>query len=312
VLYFDGTATQVEPGSLLEIRDLYEDPVTKVRRVREKLTWGAVRASTPKRNVDGSYHEVATEKVAARSDNQGEFRVSFDREKGTSVVDVFDGRVKLATSSSTTNVAAGERVRARADGTLLDRELLPGVPRLLLPSDQRVFVFESPAEEELALRWEILPNIERYRLMISARPLFTEALYDAERTGGQALIKIEVAGSYHWKVAAISNHGITGPFSATRRFRVSSQRIHDRSDTQPPTLELSEFVLVGQMVIVNGRTEPDATLWIDNNKVDVDEDGTFNAVVKLRKEGLNELLIVAQDAAGNEETVTRQAYVEVY
>ena len=41
VIFFDGTVTQVSPGSLLEIKDLYEDPVTKVRRVREKLTWGA-------------------------------------------------------------------------------------------------------------------------------------------------------------------------------------------------------------------------------------------------------------------------------
>ena len=66
------------------------------------------------------------------------------------------------------------------------------------------------------------------------------------------------------------------------------------------------------MVIINGTTEPDATVWIDNNKVDVYEDGSFNAVVKLRREGLNDLLIVAQDTAGNESTMSRQAYVEVY
>jgi hypothetical protein len=40
VIYFDGTVTRIQPGSLLEIRDLFEDPVTKVRRVREKLSWG--------------------------------------------------------------------------------------------------------------------------------------------------------------------------------------------------------------------------------------------------------------------------------
>ena len=49
--------------------------MTKVRRVREKLTWGEVQASTQKRNVSGSFHEVTTDKVAARSDEQGEFRI---------------------------------------------------------------------------------------------------------------------------------------------------------------------------------------------------------------------------------------------
>ena len=66
------------------------------------------------------------------------------------------------------------------------------------------------------------------------------------------------------------------------------------------------------MVIINGETDPDAKLWIDNNKVDVYEDGSFNAVVKLRREGLNQLLIVAQDPSGNETSLSRNAYVEVY
>ena len=77
-------------------------------------------------------------------------------------------------------------------------------------------------------------------------------------------------------------------------------------------MTISEFVSIGQMVIVNGETDPDAKLWIDNNKVDVFEDGSFNAVVKLRREGLNELLIVAQDPAGNETSVKRKAYVDSY
>ncbi len=141
VIYFDGTVTQIAPGSLLEIRDLYEDPVTKVRRVREKLTWGEVRASTQARNVNGSFHEVSTDRMQTRSDSEGEFRIAFDREKKTAVLDVFDGQVQVATKSRTEHVAAGERLRANANGTLSAKEALPGVPRLLLPSDQRVFVF---------------------------------------------------------------------------------------------------------------------------------------------------------------------------
>jgi hypothetical protein len=148
VLYFDGTVTRVEPGSLLEIRDLYEDPVTKVRRVREKLTWGEVKASTQQRNVSGSFHEVSTDKVSARAEEEGEFRIAYDKQEQTSVVDVFGGRIELATDSRKATVEAGERMRATAEGRLSAKEALPGVPRLLLPSDQRVFVFEEPASEK--------------------------------------------------------------------------------------------------------------------------------------------------------------------
>jgi len=312
VLYFDGTASRVAPGSLLEIRDLYEDPVTKVRRVREKLTWGEIQASTQKRNVSGSYHEVSAGKMAARVEDATEFRVAFDKVEKTSVVDVFGGRVELTAPTRKTTIDAGERVRADAEGTLSAKESLPGVPRLLLPSDQRVFVFENPATAKVTLSWEAVPQANKYRLMIADRPLFTEPLHDSRRDAVSAVITDLVPGAYHWRIAAISRGGAEGPFGPARRFRVSGQRIRDRTDNEPPRLEISEFVPVGQMVIINGETDPDAKLWVDNSKVDVFEDGSFNAVVKLRREGLNELLIVAQDPAGNESSVKRKAYVESY
>ena len=102
---FDSFRSDPRFTSLLEIHDLYEDPVTKVRRVREKLTWGEVRASTPARNVNGSFHEVTTDKMRTRSETGGEFRVSYDREKKTATLDVFDGRVQVSTSSRTRSAA---------------------------------------------------------------------------------------------------------------------------------------------------------------------------------------------------------------
>jgi hypothetical protein len=280
--------------------------------VREKLTWGEVQASTHKRNVSGSFHEVATDKVAARSEEAGEFRVAFDQERGTSTVDVFGGRIEVATASRKETVAAGERIRATADGSLSAKQDLPAMPRLLTPSDQRVFVFEAEAESSVTLNWEAVPGAAHYRLMIATRPLFAETLYDAKRDEPRAVIEGVGPGTYHWRVAAVSPGGVEGAFSAPRAFRVSAERIRDLSDSAPPKLEVTEFVTVGQMVVINGETEPGATLWVDNNKIDVYGDGSFNAVVRLRREGLNEVLLVAQDNAGNEARLTRTAVVELY
>ena len=97
----------------------------------------------------------------------------------------------------------------------------------------------------------------------------------------------------------------------TRRFRVSAQKILDRSDTDPPSLQVTEFVPVGTMVVVNGLTEPGATLWVDNEKIDILDDGSFSTVVKLRRDGLNDVRFVAQDSAGNETEMIKSAYVEV-
>jgi len=212
LIYFDGTQTTIQPGSLLEIHELYENPVTKVRKVREKLNRGELTASTQEKNVEGSYHEVATEteKVSAKTDEESEFRVAYDPEKKTAEFDVFEGRIEVAAPSRRESLVAGERIRSSGNG------------------------------------------------------------------------------------------------------RLSEKKIRDREDTAPPELEITEFVSIGLMVIVNGRTEPGSTLWIDNEKTDVDDDGTFYAVVRLRKEGLNEIRFVAQDTAGNETELVRSTYVEMY
>ena len=76
--------------------------------------------------------------------------------------------------------------------------------------------------------------------------------------------------------------------------------------------EVLAALTIGSMVIVNGQTEPGATLWIDNEKIEVSDDGTFYAVVRLRKEGVNEIRFVVQDTAGNETDVERRAYVETF
>ena len=312
VIFFDGTITTVRPGSLYLIREASENPSTKVRRVREELSFGEINASTQDPNVEGSYHEVAAGEVSARSHKAAEFRIRAEEGSKGAEFDVFQGQVEVAARDRREAVAAGERIKAGADGRLRDKELLPGVPALVAPRDQRVFVLDPQTPEPIALAWDPVPGAARYHLMISDQPLFTDALYDDERDGTKAVIGEVAEGSYNWRVAAISPSGVEGWPSNPRRFRVSAQKIVDRSDGEPPVLEISEFVSFGPMVVVNGKTEPGATLWVDSEKVDVLDSGQFSTVVRLRREGFNEVRFVAQDSAGNETELVRKTYVELY
>jgi len=312
IIYFDGTVTTIQPGSLLVIKELYENPVTKVRKVSEQLNWGEVMASTQRRNVDGSFHEVETEKAAARTEEQGEFRVAYDKESDTASFDVFGGKVEVAGAGEKEVLAGGERIRTESSGALTSKEVLPGVPRLISPPDQRIFVYEDPGSTTTRLSWEKVPGTARYHLLISDGYLFTAPLYDAERVETDVVIDGITPGEYYWKVSAVSRSGVKGPFSETRLFRVTTQTIRDTGDTTPPKLEITDLVQTGAMLIINGRTEPGAQVWIDNDKVDVSDDGTFYTVLRLRQEGANQLRIVAQDAVGNQEVKTHQAYVETF
>jgi hypothetical protein len=312
VIYFNGTITTIKPGSLFTIREVYENPHNKIRRVREELKFGELMASTQKKNVEGSYHEVAAGAVKARSEEASEFRVTAEEGRKNASFDVFQGQIEVAAGGRRENVVAGERIRAANSGKLQEKEILPSVPILTAPRDQKVFILDPGQQQEIALAWDAVPGARRYQLLISDRALFTDSLYDAEREGTRAPIGEVPEGAYHWKVAAIGANGVRGPFSGARRFRVSAQKILDRSDADPPDLRVTEFVPVGTMVVVNGLTEPGATLWVDNEKIDIHDDGSFSTVVKLRREGLNDVRFVAQDSAGNETELIKSAYVELY
>jgi len=312
LLYFDGTRSTIHPGSLLEIRRLYENPATKERRVSERLGWGSLHVSTKRQNVPGSEHEVSTRVASARSGEEGEIRVQYDKKKKSARFDSFDSTWNIRTQDREKSLGSGQTVEAFDDGQLSPVKDLPKAPRLLSPSDQKLFTFEDPSSAELTLRWEPVPGVREYRLSVSQRSLFTDPLFQGNVQ--ETSITVEGLGerSYYWKVEAVMPDGGYGPSSPVRRFKVTGQSVRDDQDRTPPRLEVTDFLLSGPMVIINGVTEPGATLWIDNEKVDVYEDGTFYAVIRLRKEGENVVEFLAQDAAGNENQVRRRAYYESY
>jgi hypothetical protein len=227
-------------------------------------------------------------------------------------VDVFEGGLKISGGGRVEKLESGERIRSDGGGKLQPKEVLPGVPRPIAPADQKIFVHEDPAKASTTLTWEKMAGASRYHLQISDRMLFTATLYDADRVETAVQIEGIPPGEYFWKVASVTKDDVRGPYSSPRRFRVTTQALHDKEDTTPPILEITENVQSGPMLILNGRTEPGALLWVDDEKVDVADDGAFYAVIRLRKEGVNEVLISAQDASGNVRKLTQRAYVDPY
>ncbi len=313
VIYFDGTMTTISPGSLLEIREVSEDPRTKVQKVHEKLTWGALQASTQKRKTEGSFHEVSTETTRATSDQEAEFKVSHDKESGESSVDLYSGSLQVASRAEKVILNTRERVRVAKEGTISEKEVIPVAPKLVSPPEQKIFVYTNPADASTALVWEKVPKSVGYHLVISNLPLFSNPILDRRDIKSNYVeIPALPEGNYYWKVAAVYEHGIEGIFSEVRKYRITSSQLRDRSDTVPPKVEIKDPAQIGPLVIINGKTEPGAMLWVDSERVDVYDDGTFYAVVRLRKEGVNEINIVAQDSSGNETVIRKKAFLEAF
>jgi hypothetical protein len=311
IVYFDGTITTIRPGSLLEIRELFEDPATRVRKVREKLNWGGVSASTPAMSVPGSFHEVATEHATARADSRAHFDVAVDAQSRRTSTEVHSGTARVEAAGRTVTLQPLERIQVGQAQEITRVKLLPA-PALLEPADQRVFAAEGPASAT-SLRWAKVAGAARYRLQIARTALFGELLLDKSDIKSTSVqIPGLQEGGYHWRVSAIDGLDVESSFSEIRKFKVAAASERRQDDTSPPPLEVLDFLPSGHLVIINGRTEPGAVLSVDGQSVDVYDDGAFTAVLRLKREGFNELSIVAQDPAGNETRVKRSVYVESF
>jgi hypothetical protein len=313
IIYFDGTITTIKPGSLLEIKELYEHPTTKVRKVREKLDFGGVSATLAGSNVAGSFHEVATDTTSARSQVRSEIEIGYDQDSKKTEVRVHSGKAEVATGGKEIQVAPSEMVAVGQDQTLLQKRNIPRAPDLVQPLDQKVFVYDNTDAATTVLVWNGVSGAVRYHLQISRRSLLGELLLDKDdvRSTSVKLPRLKV-GSYYWRVATVSPDKVESAFSETRKFKIISTEIRDSQDKVPPRIEVKDFLVFSYQVIINGKTEPGALVSIDGQRVDVFDDGTFTAVIKLRREGKNVLNIVAQDISGNETQIQRTAYVEAF
>lgn len=105
-------------------------------------------------------------------------------------------------------------------------------------------------------------------------------------------------GSYRIEISA---HGSVRSTAASAILRV---------DTVPPTLELLNLQdgtrVKDSLLIIEGITEPDATVWVNGSSqpVAVDGQGRFRTQNKLT-EGANQIEVRAADEAGNTTSLTR-------
>lgn len=315
IIYFNGTITTVTPGSLLEIKELYENPSTRVQQVRERLREGRISSSTQDPPTKGSFHEIATQNTVAVTEERTDLDVAFDDQEEKTRLEVHSGKASVsagAEGASKVAVEAQERLEVDRQERVSTKVKLPPAPFLTAPIDQKVIPLEGEQGSSVQLGWQEVAEAKNYHLQISSHSLFSETLVDSKLETASATLPRAGEGNYYWRVAAVFEDGTEGPMSEVRKFKVVPGTLTQPGDTQPPSLTIEDFLVFATQVIVRGKTEPGALLSVDGSKIDVYDDGTFTAVIPLRKTGHHVLVFIAQDVAGNATRVERPADVDTY
>lgn len=314
IIYFNGTITTVTPGSLLEIKELYDNPTTRIQQVREQLREGKIASLTQEPVAEGSFHEIATQNSVAVTQDRSSLEVEYDKSRGRTSLAVHSGRTRVSSPDreAGATVEAGQGVQVDRDARPGDPTMLPPTPMLEEPIDHKIIQLGDTDQGTVELSWQKLPGARSYRVKVSSQALFSETIVDRAVGATRMALPGTTEGSYYWRVAAIFDDGTEGPASEVRKFRVVAGTLSPIGDNEPPSLVIEDFLPFATQVIVRGKTEPGAVLTVDGNRIDVYDDGTFTSVIPLRRAGTQKLVFIAQDVAGNATRLERRVTVDTY
>jgi hypothetical protein len=303
LIFSSGTLYTVGPNALLEIFSAV-NPATARKTNTVKMRVGSVEIAT---TTDVSTVRTPGTQVVVESQSTAQVGVS---EKQTSIVSM-RGAASVAPEKggSAIRLATGDKVSSTAEGTLSPVKKLTMPPALMSPGDNQVFQLSPELTVEMI--WQAQPGASAYVLQVSRSRLFSTQEINKRMQKTSATAEVTSEGSFYWRVASVGPDGDVGPFSPFRRFRVSGGGKVAISDRTPPMLRMkAPFHVGGQYYTIAGVTESGATVFINDEEVDVASGGTFQKLVAFDKVGRNVVVIKAVDPAGNQKVESQLVIVE--
>ena len=256
--------------------------------------------------------KIKTPKSEAILKGETEATITYDPNRASGHYTTYAGGAQVtSTTGQTQQLSALQQVDQRGD-QLSPPKSVPPSPRLTRPAHNQEIDFDT--QQELRLVWETVSQAQRYVLNVSRSQIFaTNVIADDNRRKPSARLGIRGEGIFYWRVAAYNRAGAQGAWSETRSFRVAALRgVSDVVDKTPPDLANIEVQPYGSLVLVNGRTEPGATVKINDEPVSVELDGAFSKTIQMTQVGYAFITIVATDAWNNSKEVQRRVFIDAF
>jgi hypothetical protein len=307
ILFEDGSLYKIGPDSLLEIH----------RRVATADTPGAVKMVVGRINVytSDSPSTVTTDAANTEIGTDSRVAVGVDGVDRRTTVSTFKGRALVRNPRGVeVDLTDREQVAAATDGTFSAKRRIPDPPLQIEPPNNAGF--DLTATPTIQLSWRRPEAGTEVHLQVSRSQRFVPDEIDVDAPTidkDSARLEAIAAGTYFWRIATIADDDLRSEWSPVRRFRIfSSSQTSLLQDTTPPDLVVLPAQQLGNMFIIEGRTEVGATVTINGELVKLDNEGRFRKTVEVLDNGWNDLVIHAEDPSGNSVERTQRVYVEVF
>jgi hypothetical protein len=186
---------------------------------------------------------------------------------------------------------------------------LGDAPTFIAPEQGRVTVSESDGAI-VQFNWRAVAGVGLYYLKLYSSPLRERVLFSKLVPGtsfGMDLLNVKESGTLYWDVAAYDEQKrLEGIPSRLGAVTISGIVFKDDGKSVQPQLEIQSLSVSGNMVLIKGATDRHARLYINNQAVGIDQDGTFIHSLSFKTVGVKDLTLRAVNSAGIETVIKKQ------
>ncbi len=300
VVFTDGTNYTVKPDSLIAIQENSVNAAQQTK-VSVQVTTGTVDLATPTLG-SGSKSQVSVAGAVATIASDSAAQIVNDPRADQHEILVKKGSGEVSRDGRTVPLEDYTKVSfsQKSPDMVKTRELRP--PILMSPPPMQS-VFLDPATKGVNFTWTPVDNVREYHLKISKNASFTELIVDDKKPTTQVLVTNLPEGVYYWQVLSIGMNGKESSESETSRFTVAPR------GNGTIALDL-DYVQLGHVIEVKGRTEPNARVMVNGQEAVVGGDGSFHHFTNPLPTGENIITVTAQNAKGGVNTATKSVVIQ--
>lgn len=287
--FTDGSSVLVDPNTIAVIRKsridkLDESSDTEISLVQggllAKLSAAGKERSRYILNAGASTSELRTQNFYAESDGNETVKLTN-----------YDGVADISANDVTITIKKNE-------GTIVREGEPPAPPIQLLPAPKLVWANNDTIvyRDNIVFSFNSVPNAASYRVQYSTSSSFDKDIKEVVLRSTSVNIPELALGRTYIRVQAVDNLGLRGPYT-------EASRVIRNVDNQPPAIFIDDFenniiFTLDNSYLLQGVTEPDARLEIDNRKIPIQLSGQFiYQVQNLRSD--QTLIAKATDGSGN-------------
>jgi len=303
IKFITGEIVKLDQNTLVILRP--EKP-----REELELFSGAVKASNAKILTEGAIIEPKLDPKLPKPDYKTKIK-----EDKTTLVEVYDGVVDVSAQGKTVTLTKGFGTEVKYLSPPSLPHKLPPLPEFDLGKEPSNQLKELVTRDTLSLNLsqenysKVISElkVKQYHLQIASDEEFNKIVID-ETKYIRDITDFELQkynlkeGKYYYRVAYIDELGFESKFTTAQMFII---------DKTPPNLVLTHpqenEKIIEDIILIEGQTEPDATLKINNNIISIDNDGKFRTSISAIP-GRNKIVIISKDKAGNYTEVERNVY----